>query len=677
MNYILNNFDLFFNDSLIKVHESLHESFKQEIVNKIKETHEKNKSIRFPKNLNKIIFDCYISGIGRNKLILIFNTQKNEVLKIEKYFKENNIQRENIYEIRKIILKYVSSKSVKLKNIDKNKEIFLQDLKKSTKKEMKKKYGTSLCYNILGKDIQPQKKREITLYKLNNLFSPEEWKVLINHKKLSSSDIIQIIQEKDSSITSIKTINYFLNQLGYNRTKEEINEIKRLKSKTEKNKDWLIKKNTLISVENSKYKNLNNLFSHYLESEYSNLKEFAENELFGDYSVRSLEKMFLKSEYYTKRKDKRSQGEKSLYNFIKKIYPDVIHNYTKLIKPKEVDMFIPSINLAIEYNGDYWHSNKVINFNYGISAKMYHENKKNSLNKQNIKLIYIWESDWIKNKDKIKSLIKEKDFNNELFNKMYMEKENQEQFLQNLSIIRKALTKNKIDYSLNKDNNVIVTDAVIIYQGEHDNNIEKIDYLINKFKKIILALYPWNDINKIIDYIILENQKKHKINKEKINIKSHNKINDKIIDFVEKNTFLDNINIKKENIFDIISISEYNEIICLGVFIKNKENKTELKIIRDLKKCDINYSIRKIIESFNEKYSNQDFFIKTNGTFFYDYFFKKNKLKKNKKIETILINKKSKEKYISKTNLNFSKEMFFFYNVPLNEKWIFDAKKRL
>ena len=159
MNYILNNFDLFFNDSLMKVHKSLQESFKQEIINKIKETYEKNKNIRFPENSNKIIFDCYISGIGRNKLILIFKTQKNEVLKIEKYFKENNIQRENIYEIRKIILKYVSSKSIKLKNIDRNKEVFLQDSKKTTKKEMKKKYGTSLYYNILGKDIQPQKKK--------------------------------------------------------------------------------------------------------------------------------------------------------------------------------------------------------------------------------------------------------------------------------------------------------------------------------------------------------------------------------------------------------------------------------------------------------------------------------------------------------------------------------------
>ena len=36
----------------------------------------------------------------------------------------------------------------------------------------------------------------------------------------------------------------------------------------------------------------------------------------------------------------------------------------KIINPFELDIFIPKLNLAIEYNGVYWHSEKLLNNDY-------------------------------------------------------------------------------------------------------------------------------------------------------------------------------------------------------------------------------------------------------------------------------------------------------------------------
>jgi len=94
-----------------------------------------------------------------------------------------------------------------------------------------------------------------------------------------------------------------------------------------------------------------------------------------------------------------SGQELSLYNFIKSIYGgDVLQNSRKLISPYEVDIFIPEFNLGIEYNGLYWHSSE-------YRTKDYHFNKFKVAEDNSIKLIQVWEDDWIHKQDIIKSII--------------------------------------------------------------------------------------------------------------------------------------------------------------------------------------------------------------------------------------------------------------------------------
>lgn len=110
-----------------------------------------------------------------------------------------------------------------------------------------------------------------------------------------------------------------------------------------------------------------------------------------------LEDEFLK--WVKKEHDKfSSKGEKELFEYIQSIYSDKVINRYKIGK-HEADIFIPSLNLAIEYNGNFWHS-------ILMKAASYHKTKKDFFDSQGINLINIYEVDWITNKVLIKEFLK-------------------------------------------------------------------------------------------------------------------------------------------------------------------------------------------------------------------------------------------------------------------------------
>lgn len=95
----------------------------------------------------------------------------------------------------------------------------------------------------------------------------------------------------------------------------------------------------------------------------------------------------------------KSIKEKELLNFIEKNYNGkIILNDRKILNGKELDIYLPNLNLAFEFNGLYWHSNIYKNDNY-------HYNKIKDCLKNNIMLINIWEDEWIYNNEYIKKNI--------------------------------------------------------------------------------------------------------------------------------------------------------------------------------------------------------------------------------------------------------------------------------
>jgi hypothetical protein len=66
---------------------------------------------------------------------------------------------------------------------------------------------------------------------------------------------------------------------------------------------------------------------------------------------------------------------------------------------KEIDIYIPDMNIGFEFNGVYWHSTE-------YKDKNYHLNKTEYFKSIGIRTIHIWEDDWDNKKDIIKSQIK-------------------------------------------------------------------------------------------------------------------------------------------------------------------------------------------------------------------------------------------------------------------------------
>lgn len=74
----------------------------------------------------------------------------------------------------------------------------------------------------------------------------------------------------------------------------------------------------------------------------------------------------------------------------------------------EIDILIPELNLSFEYNGMYWHSDKVIQEKtkgYFKNADDYHQYKTNECKKLGIDLFHIFEKDYTENKEKVLSFI--------------------------------------------------------------------------------------------------------------------------------------------------------------------------------------------------------------------------------------------------------------------------------
>ena len=98
----------------------------------------------------------------------------------------------------------------------------------------------------------------------------------------------------------------------------------------------------------------------------------------------------------------KSSYEYELIEFIKELGIDnIIQSSKDIITPYEIDIYIPEHNLAIEFNGSYWHSDI-------FKDKNYHQNKTKMCNDLGITLINIYEYLYTEKKNVYKNIIRSK-----------------------------------------------------------------------------------------------------------------------------------------------------------------------------------------------------------------------------------------------------------------------------
>lgn len=113
-----------------------------------------------------------------------------------------------------------------------------------------------------------------------------------------------------------------------------------------------------------------------------------------------MQRVLVKHEIPAKFKYSQSSQEREIIDFLENNnIKNILINNRTAIEPYELDIYLPDYNLAIEYNGDYWHTtdtNKKCNR---------HKNKYRLCRSKNIRLLQIRGTDWKTKKSIWKSII--------------------------------------------------------------------------------------------------------------------------------------------------------------------------------------------------------------------------------------------------------------------------------
>jgi very-short-patch-repair endonuclease len=169
---------------------------------------------------------------------------------------------------------------------------------------------------------------------------------------------------------------------------------------------------TICSHMEIKYEYINNERIVKEALKYKSRSEFFKNSP-KEYYAASDRKMLDQICSHMKYKSGVSFLEENLSNIIKKFYPSIKKLRDRKVKIEgkayikgfDIDIFIPELNLGIEFDGDYHHS-----FEYMRKCKKkskwtdndirnYHEIKDAYFLSKGIKILHIKEEDWLKNKE--------------------------------------------------------------------------------------------------------------------------------------------------------------------------------------------------------------------------------------------------------------------------------------
>ena len=313
-------------------------------------------------NINtKILIDIVdINHNAKNKITAICEICGTEtILPINKYWENKN--RGSFYSCKKCsIIKY---KQTNINRYGVDNPMKSQKIKEKIKNNNIKKYGvTTTLLNLKTKE--KIKKTIQNRYGVDNILS---------NKKIREKSKLTIIKKYGVDHYS-KTKNFFT--LTYTRWKNDaITKLKKYNIN-----DFILTNNRLIKIKCNNCNKYYEINSKLLYSRY--------NEHITLCTICNPINSHI------------SDKENKLYNFIKNNYNNnkIILSDRKILNGKELDIYLPDLKIAFEFNGLYWH-------NELHKDKNYHLKKTEDCLKKDIQLFHIWEDDWIYKNDIVKSMI--------------------------------------------------------------------------------------------------------------------------------------------------------------------------------------------------------------------------------------------------------------------------------
>lgn len=102
--------------------------------------------------------------------------------------------------------------------------------------------------------------------------------------------------------------------------------------------------------------------------------------------------------------DKKSSGEDALFSFVNGLVEAKSRDRTLLTGQKELDVYVPSKQLAIEYCGMYWHS--LGDKEESAKNKNRHYDKYQECRKLGVRLLTLYEEEWVEHNYAVRRLIR-------------------------------------------------------------------------------------------------------------------------------------------------------------------------------------------------------------------------------------------------------------------------------
>lgn len=96
-----------------------------------------------------------------------------------------------------------------------------------------------------------------------------------------------------------------------------------------------------------------------------------------------------------------SKGETEIADYITSLGYTIDRNSWNIIPPYQLDIYVPALQIAIEYNGLYYHSEVS-----GGKHKSYHIKKTVECENKGIRLIHVFEDEWLYKKEIVKSKLR-------------------------------------------------------------------------------------------------------------------------------------------------------------------------------------------------------------------------------------------------------------------------------
>lgn len=263
-----------------------------------------------------------------------------------------------------------------------------------------KGYTTFCSKKCASNSADIKNKRKMTSIERYGVENPMMFNDIKNLHKKSINDkygvdfISQIDSVKDKKIEN----NLIKHGVEYNSQRDDIKKI--LRNSLNGRRDSINLSNR-IEIDNYLNHKISNLGMSYISSSGSNYTIKCQNEHEFDIHKNMLnDRLSNKNVICTVCNpiDSSSDSENNLFLFISNGYDGLILRNDRTTIGKELDIYLPDLNLAFEYNGVFWHSDN-------FKENNYHIDKTDMCEKLGIKLIHIWEDDWLFKNDIVKSRI--------------------------------------------------------------------------------------------------------------------------------------------------------------------------------------------------------------------------------------------------------------------------------